>query len=39
VFGILANHIGVFLLPWYTGLILLTMIFMCERLNRKCSHE
>jgi len=39
LFGILANHIGVFLLPWYTGLILLTMIFMCERLNRKCSHE
>jgi len=39
LFGILANHIGVFLLPWYTGLILLTMIFMCERLNRKCSHK
>lgn len=39
LFGIMANHIGVFLLPWYTGLILLTMILMCERLNRKCSHE
>ena len=36
LFGILANHIGVFLLPWYTGLILLVMVLMCERLNRKC---
>ena len=37
LFGILANHIGVFLLPWYTGVILLVMILMCEALNRKCS--
>jgi len=37
LFGILANHIGVFLLPWYTGAILLLMILMCERLNRKCK--
>ena len=36
LFGILANHIGVFLLPWYTGLILLVMVLLCERLNRKC---
>ena len=38
LFGILAEHIGVFLLPWYTGAILLLMTFMCERLNKKCSH-
>ena len=38
LFGILANGIGVSLLPWYTGLILLLMVYMCERLNRKCSH-
>ena len=37
LFGILANHIGVFLLPWYTGGILLVMVLMCERLNRKCA--
>ena len=36
LFGILANRIGVFLLPWYTGAILLTMVLMCEGLNRKC---
>ena len=36
LFGILANGIGVFLLPWYTGLILLVMVLMCEQLNRKC---
>ena len=38
LFGVLANHIGVFLLPWYTGAILLLMTAMCERLNRKCNH-
>ena len=38
LFGILANGIGVSLLPWYTGMILLLMAFMTERLNRKCSH-
>ena len=38
LFGVLANHIGVFLLPWYTGAILLVMTLMCEGLNRKCSH-
>ena len=37
LFGILANHIGVFLLPWYTGAILVLMAVMCERLERKCS--
>lgn len=38
LFGLLANAIGVFLLPWYTGAILLMMVLMCEQLNRKCSH-
>ena len=38
LFGVLANHIGVYLLPWYTGAILVVMTLMCERLNRKCSH-
>ena len=37
LFGVLANHIGVFLLPWYTGAILVVMTLMCEGLNRKCS--
>ena len=37
LFGLLANTIGVFLLPWYTGAILLVMILMCEGMNRKCS--
>ena len=35
LFGILANHIGVYLLPWYTGGILLLMVLMCEKLNQK----
>ena len=35
LFGILANHIGVCLLPWYTGTILLVMALMCEKLNQK----
>ena len=38
LFGVLANHIGVFLLPWYTGAILLVMTLMSEGLNRKCGH-
>ena len=37
LFGILANHIGVFLLPWYTGAILLLMAVMYEGMNRKCA--
>ena len=37
LFGLLANHIGVYLLPWYTGGILVLMAVMCERLERKCS--
>ena len=35
LFGLLANAIGVFLLPWYTGAILLVMVLMCGQLNRK----
>ena len=38
LFGILANHIGVYLLPWYVAALLALMAFMCERLERKCSH-
>ena len=34
IFGILANHISVSLLPLYVGGITALMIFMCERLNR-----
>ena len=37
LFGILANHIGVFLLPWYIALLLGVMTLMSELLNRKCS--
>jgi fucose permease len=35
IFGILANHITVSLLPWYLAAIAGMMIFMCERLNHK----
>ena len=38
LFGILANHIGVFLLPRYIALLLGIMTLMSEGLNRKCSH-
>ncbi len=34
IFGLIANHISVSLLPLYVGLITILMIFMCERLNR-----
>ena len=34
LFGIIANHITVSLLPVYVGGITMLMIFMCERLNR-----
>ena len=36
LFGVLANSIGVWLLPWYTGAILVLMAIMCEQLNKKC---
>ncbi len=35
VFGLIANHISTSLMPVYLGVILLLMILMCERLNRK----
>ena len=38
LFGILANHIGAFLLPGYLAAILAVMILMCEQLNRKTKH-
>lgn len=37
VFGLIANHISASLLPGYLGVILIVMVIMCERLNRK-SH-
>ena len=38
VFGLIANHISASLMPVYIGAILIMMIVMCERLNRKTSH-
>jgi len=35
LFGIIANHISASLLPVYLGAILILMVVMCERLNRK----
>ena len=38
LFGIIANHITVSLLPAYLAVITVLMIVMCERLNKKCAH-
>lgn len=38
LFGILANHISVSLLPLYIGAITALMIFKCERLNQLEKH-
>ena len=35
LFGLIANHITVSLLPWYIGAITVLMILICEKLNRK----
>ena len=35
LFGLIANHISVSLLPLYLAVITALMIFMCERLNKK----
>lgn len=37
LFGMLANHLGTGLLPWYVGLLLAAMTIMSEGLNRKCG--
>ena len=37
LFGLIANHITVALMPLYLALITVTMIIMCERLNRKSA--
>ena len=37
LFGIIANHLGAGLLPYYLIAINVVMILMCERLNRKCG--
>ena len=39
LFGLIANHITVDLLPVYIGLITVLMIYMCERLNKKAVHR
>ena len=39
IFGFAANHLSASLLPWYLGGILLVMVVMCERLNRKTEHH
>ncbi len=38
LFGLIANHITVSLLPWYIGVITVLMIIMCEKLNRLDKH-
>ena len=38
LFGLIANHISVSLLPVYVGAITVLMIFMCERLNKLEKH-
>ena len=37
LFGLVANHISVSLLPYYLAAILVLMVLMCEQLNRKCA--
>lgn len=37
LFGVIANHISVNLLPLYLAAITVVMTAMCERLNRKCG--
>ena len=37
LFGLIANYITVSLMPLYLALITVTMIIMCERLNRKSA--
>lgn len=36
LFGLIANHISANLLPVYLAGILVIMVLMCEKLNRKC---
>ena len=38
LFGLIANHITVSLLPAYLAVITVLMIIMCERLNKKSAH-
>lgn len=37
LFGLIANHISVSLLPLYLAVITMVMIVMCEKLNRKAA--
>lgn len=38
VFGVVAEHMDVSLLPWYLLAVIVLMTVMCERLNRKTAH-
>lgn len=38
VFGWIANHISLALMPWYLGTILVVMVVMCELLNQKAKY-
>jgi len=37
LFGLIANHISVALMPIYMAMILALMAVMCEKLNNTCS--
>jgi fucose permease len=37
LFGLIANHLTVSLLPWYLGALLIMMTLMSESLNKKCA--
>ena len=37
LFGLIANHLTVSLLPWYLGVLLIVMVLMYENLNKKCG--
>lgn len=37
LFGLIANHISVVWMPAYMAVILVLMVTMCEKLNRKCA--
>ena len=39
LFGLIADHITMALMPFYIGTILVLMVIMCEILNRKSIHK
>lgn len=38
LFGLIANHVTIALLPWYLAVLTVLMTVMCERVNRKTAH-